>query len=435
MTSIYEPDKIAGNALKYPPFHPQPSMAADPPPPYEAAPPYQQTPPSGAVTLASQAQILEQILGSTESTPRNPTTTKNYNHFKSRYWYNYFVSLVVFAIYLMVVIGCSASGLKSLYLVRFDNLNGLILVKNNTYAATARPLKRDVTSAVAEPWSTRSTVSASGTTSASDAFATVTGISASGNRVATTPSATLTGSTTRSSFRSATAYWYTRSTTLATSVRAATTTSYYTEPEALYLPTTLGNYTSYMGYFGTIEGARYRGMWALGVPYDYYVSIWFYGYFDNGYKAKKNTIYSGIDYSKMVNSNAKVWIYMLGLNFKEDGFLEKSNLNRINNIAKALQPMSVILMALLLLYVGMSLHILPRKWTPYIASASIGCSFVFSVLCSVVAKQYAYYISTAFSLEEITVKKGSQTVTLVWVAFGFQCVFCFVELTLYNCDI
>lgn len=402
-------------------------------------PPYQKDAPNGEVTLASQAVTLEQTLESNLPHYSAITTFKNY--WRPWYCFRSLMSLVVFTIYLLVVIGCSVHGLKSLYLVHFDNVGGRILVRDDTYAATAMPLRREITSG------TESSAIAFREVSSevlSSAFAAVTGISESGNLVATPPtpvsstsatfstttSATLTGS--KSSFRSVTATWQIYGTATVSSARAAAS-SFHTVPEALYLPNPLGSYTSYMGYFGTVEDGHYRHSWAMGIPDDYYVSIWSYGYYSSGYKTKRNSINSGIDYSKMVNSNSRVWIYMPGLNYKETeiGFSKKSKLNHTNNIAKALQPLSVILMVSIVLFVGMVFQILPRKWNPYVASLTVVYSFVFNILYSVVAKNYATYISTAFSLQEITVKKGSQSVTLIWVAFAFQCIFCFVELILY----
>lgn len=398
-------------------------------------PPYQKDAPNVQITPASQTENLERTLES--NLPHYSTTTKKLP--SSQYCFRSLMSLVVFTIYLLVVIGCSVNGLKSLYLVHFDNVEGRILVRDDTYAATAMPLKRDVTSA------TESSAIAFREVSSevmSSAFAAVTGISESGNLVATTPptvsttsatfsttiSATLTGS--KTSFRSVTATWQIYGTASVSSAAS----SYHTVPEALYLPTPLGSYTSYMGYYGTIEDGHYRHSWAMGIPDDYYVSIWSYGYYSSGYKTKRNSINSGIDYSKMVNSNSRVWIYMPGLNYKETeiGFSKRSQLNHINNVTKTLQPLSVVLMVSLVLFVGMIFQILPRKWTPYVAPLTVVYSFVFNILYSVVAKKYATYISTAFSLQEITVKKGSQSVTLIWVAFGLQCIFCFVELILYS---
>ena len=428
MTFIYELDNTVCEGTYIPAIPALGSMSSDPPPPY------QKVTPNDEVALASQTVRLEQTVESNleSNAPQYSTTIKNNKLASTRYCFSSFISLVVFMMYLLVVIGCSANGLKSLYLVHFSNVGGRILVKDDTYAATAMPLKRDVTSAVAENSPSRREEEAL----SSELFASVTGISASGNWAATTASATSTESATKSSFRSVTAHWYTdyASTTPVSSARASARTSYHTVPEALYLPTPLGSYTSYMGYFGTVEDGHCRHSWAMGIPDDYYVSIWSYGYYSSGYKTKRNAINSGIDYSKMVNSNSRVWIYMPGLNYKETevGFSGRSKLNQINNVAKALQPLSVILMVVLSLYVGMSLHILPRKWTPYLAPVSIVYSFVFNILFSVVAKNYATYITNAFSLQEVTVKKGSQSVTLIWVAFVFQCVSCSVELILYS---
>ena len=429
MTFIYELDDTVCEGTYIPAIPAIGSMSSDPPPPY------QKVAPNGEVSLASHSVRLEQTVESNleSNAPQYPTTTKNKKLPSTRYCFSSFLSLVVFTIYLLVVIGCSANGLKSLYLVHFDNVEGRILVKDDTYAATAMPLKRDVTSAVAEPSPSRREESSEALSS--ELFASVTENSASGNWAATTESATSMESATKSSFRSVTAHWYTahESTTPITSASASATSSYQTVPEALYLPTPLGSYTSYMGYFGTVEDGHYRHSWAMGIPDDYYVSIWSYGYYSSGYKTKRNAINVGIDYLEMVNSNSRVWIYMPGLNYKESevGFSGKSKLNQINNVAKALQPLSVILMILLSLYVGMTLHILPRKWTPYLVPLTVVYLFVFNILYSVVAKKYATYITTAFSLQEITVKKGSQSVTLVWVAFAFQVISCFVEMILH----
>lgn len=399
-------------------------MASEPPPPYE------KETPNGEITFASQTERLEQLF---HDPPRYPTITDNQKNSRYRNGVSCLMSLTAFTMYLLVVIGCSVNGLKGLYLVRFDNVGARFLVRDYAYAATVTARRMEVTSI---PSTTRS--SSFLERSSIEAFATTTQISASGNLVATTThssgtstptSVTSMGSATRTAFQSATATWKTYGRTTPITSARALATSYYTKPEALYLPTNLGNYTAFMGYYGTIKNAHYRYGWSLGIPSDYYVGIWSYGYFSTGYKTKRNTIYSGIDYSKMVNDNAVVWVYMPGLNYKEKtiGFLGRSKMNQTNNIAKALQPLSVILMVSLVLFVGMAFQIFPRKWTLYVAPLTVVYSLVFNILYNVVARRYGTYITTAFPMKEVTVDKGLKSVPILWIAFTFQCITCFIE--------
>lgn len=396
-------------------------MASEPPPPYE------KETPNGEITFASQTERLEQLF---HDPPRYPTIIENPKPSSSRNGVSCLMSLTAFIMYLLVVIGCSVNGLKGLYLVRFDNVGARFLVRDYAYAATVTARRMEVTSI---PSTTRS----SSLRPSIEAFATATEISASGNMVATTTQSSFTTPTSASSmgssksaFQSATASWRSRTTPI-TSARALAT-SYYTRPEALYLPTNLGNFTVFMGYYGTVKNAHYRYGWSLGIPSEYYVGIWSYGYFSTGYKTKRNTIYSGIDYSKMVNDNAVVWVYMPGLNYKEKEieFLGRSKMNQTNKIAMALQPLSVILMVSLVFFVGMAFQILPRKWARYIAPLTVVYSLVFNILYNVVARRYGSYITTAFPMKEVTVDKGLKSVPILWIAFAFQCITSFIELIL-----
>lgn len=372
----------------------------------ELPPSYDKATSNGNIEFRPQATTSRYIFRPTERTTVQPK--KEPSTFSYRLWFSCAMSFVVLLFYVLVTVGCTNSSAKQFYLMKLDNSLVQFLINSDSYFA--------------DPGNIFDLEVQNGTSSSMSMSAGLADIDSS------------TLSRTRSYSRVGLA---TQSATVGYSTTPSTlyyipATSAFTAPEALYLPKELSNYTVYMGDYGSVKNGINVYAGSFDIPYVFYVGIWSFGYTKGlKYKARLQPMLRGIDLTQMYNSETPVWVNMLGINFKESTFPERNELRKLNNIARALQPLSIVTTVSAFLFLTMAWHIVPRSFTIVITPISLAAALTFNVLYTIVATKYVTYLIKAFPMEDVFTYKGSLSVRLLWFAFGFQLLICFIEMQNY----
>lgn len=196
-------------------------------------------------------------------------------------------------------------------------------------------------------------------------------------------------------------------------------------PSSLYaqLPSPLSGDEAYFGYFSFLpdDNTFNVPITRFGVSRYYSAGIWsWYGTTGDKHHSERIPFSSGIDLEKRVNDDSSHHITMIGLNYKTSTFKHRSDLHRINNLVRALQPLSVILLVFLFLQLLLSIFPNPLSWI--LRTFTLLFAFAFAVIYSIAARKYALYASQIPCLNRVPVTAGGASLAVLWIGFAVQLI-------------